>query len=124
LGGKSHELVVELLGVPTGHQGQADDRILVDADQAAGQADADTLLEVSQDGDGFVLEKAAVEQGGALAFAEAVLTGTATQVTPLLGGAIAEGNAEVALTTLAIVGALRVLVARSLLSMAKRSSVP
>jgi hypothetical protein len=114
LGGKSHEVVVEVLGVLTGLQGQADDRVLVDAGEAAGLADANTFLEMSQDGDGFVIGEAAVEQGGAVAFAEAVLAGAAGQVAALLGGAIAEGDTEVALATLTIVGALRVLAAEVL----------
>jgi len=54
VGGKSHEFVVGLLGVPAGLEGQADDGVLVDAREAAGLADADALLEVGEDGDGLV----------------------------------------------------------------------
>jgi hypothetical protein len=109
VGGKSHAFVVEVLGVPSGLEGQADDGVLVDAAQTAGLADTDALLEMGQDRKGLVLGQSAVEQGGALAFAEAVLAGPAGQVASLLGGAVAEGDAEVALAPLAVVWAVRIL---------------
>src|SRR5947199_6813728 len=65
-GGKSHEFVVELLGVPAGRQGQADHGILVNAGQATGLADADPFLEVGQGVHDFGIGESAVEQGGAL----------------------------------------------------------
>src|SRR5207237_6416723 len=58
-GGKGHELVVALLGVVAGPQGVADDGVLAHADEAAGLADADPLLEVGQDGGGLVGGQAA-----------------------------------------------------------------
>ena len=97
-----------------GLQGQADHRVLVDAGQAAGLADADALLEVGQDGDGFLVGETAVEEGGPLTLAEAVLAGTAGEITPLLGRAVAEGDAEVAQATPAVVGAVRILAAEVL----------
>jgi hypothetical protein len=54
LGGKSHEFVVELLGVLAGQQAVADDRVPVHPDQAAGLADADPLGDVLQDGHDLV----------------------------------------------------------------------
>jgi len=102
---------VEVLGVPTGLESQADDGVFVDPGQAAGLADANTFLEVGQDRDGLVVGEAAVEQGGALAVATTVLASAAGQVATLLGSARAKGNAQVALTALAVVGALRVLTA-------------
>jgi hypothetical protein len=114
LGGKSHALVVDLLGVAAGLEGQADDRVLVHPGQPAGLADADAFLDVSQDGDGFIFGQAAVEQGGALALTEAVLAATTGQTAPPLGGAVAEGDAEVALTAPAVVRALGVLAAEAL----------
>jgi hypothetical protein len=114
VGGKSHEVVVEVLGVPTGLEGEADDRVLVHSRQAAGLADANPFLEVGQDRDGLVVGQAAVEQGSALAVAEAVLAGAAGQVAALLGSAIAKGDAQVALAPLAIVGALRILATKVL----------
>jgi hypothetical protein len=105
---------VEVLGVPAGLEGEADDGVLVHPGQATGLADADPFLEVGQDGDGLVIGQTAVKQGAALAFAEAVLAGTAGQVAALLGGAITEGNTEVALPALAVVRALRILAAEVL----------
>src|SRR5262245_40023608 len=113
-GGKSHALVVEVLRVPAGHEGQADDGVLVHPGQAAGLADADALLQVGQDGGGFVLGQATVEQSRPLAFAEAVLAGAAGQVTAAFARPVAEGDAEVALAAAAIVGAVRVLAAEGL----------
>jgi hypothetical protein len=105
---------VEVFGVSAGRQGQADDGVLVDADQAAGLADADALLEVGQDGDRLLLGETAVEQGGALALAEAVLAGAAGEQPALLGGAVAESDAEVALAPAAVVSAGGVLAAKVL----------
>src|SRR5262249_18298312 len=105
---------VEVLGVPTGLKSEADDGVLVHSCQAAGLADADAFLEVGQNRDGLVIGEAAVEQGGALAVAEAGLASPAGQVAALLGGAIAEGDAQVALPPLAKVGAFRILAAKVL----------
>src|SRR5262249_62425204 len=58
-GGKSHELVVGLLGVGTGPQGVADDGIFIDADQACGLADATAVLQVLADGHGPTLPQSA-----------------------------------------------------------------
>jgi hypothetical protein len=113
-GGKSHALVVDVPGVAAGLQGQADHRVFVDAAKAAGLADADALLEVGQDGDGLVFGEAAVEQGRALALAEAVLAGPAGQIAPLFTRAVAEGDAEVAQAAPAVVGALGALAAEGL----------
>jgi len=110
-GGKSHEVVVELAGVVAGHEGEPDNSVLVDPGQAAGLADADALLQVSQDGEEFIAGQAAVKQGRALALAEAILAGAAGQAAAFLGGAVAEGDAEVAVAAPAVVGAARVLAA-------------
>src|SRR4051794_37163672 len=106
VGGKSHEFVVELLSVVASLQGQADHGVLVDAAQAAGLANADAFPEVGQDRDGLVIGESAVEEGGPLAFAEAVLAGAAGEVAPLRGGAVAEGDAEVAQAPLTVVAAV------------------
>jgi hypothetical protein len=113
-GGKSHELVVEVEGVAARLEGQAADGVRGDARQAAGLADADPLLEVGEDGKGFLLGEATVKQGGPLPLAEAMLAGAAGEVTPLLGGAVAEGDAEVAQTPLAIVSTVGILAAEVL----------
>jgi hypothetical protein len=105
---------VEVLGVATCLEGQADHRVLVDADEAGGLADAHALAEVGQDGQGLVLGQSAVEEGGALPLAEAVLAGAAGEATPLLVSAVTEGHAEVAQAALAVVGACGILAAKGL----------
>jgi hypothetical protein len=109
-GGKSHDAVVEFLSVLAGEDGQADDGIFVDANQAARLADATTLLQVLENGDGFVLREFAVEQGRALAFGEALLAGAAGQDAALVG-TVAEADAEVVAAALAVVFAVGVLAA-------------
>jgi hypothetical protein len=105
LGGKGHEAVVEVLGVFAGPQAVADDGVLIDADEAAGLADAAALGEVVQDGDGLVLAQARAEQGGAFPLGEACLTSTAGEHAALFAGAVAEADAEVVAAALAEVGA-------------------
>src|SRR5215831_12466575 len=77
VGGKSHELVVGLLGVAAGPQGVADDGVFIDPGQACGLADTAAVLEVLQDGNRLALGQPAGEQGGARALGEAVLAGAA-----------------------------------------------
>jgi hypothetical protein len=101
---------VEFLGVPAGDYGQADDSVFVDAHQAARLADAATLLQVLQDGEGFVLREFAMEQGRAFAFGEALLAGAAAQDTALVG-TVAKTDAQVVAVTPAVVGAVGVLAA-------------
>jgi len=101
---------VEFLGVLASADGQAHDGVFVDAHQAAGLADAATLLQVLQDGDGFVLREFAVEQGRAFTFGEALLAGAAAQDAALVG-TVAEADAQVVAATLAVVSAVGVLAA-------------
>jgi hypothetical protein len=61
-GGKSHDLVVGILGVPSGQQGQPGDRVLVDPDQAGGLADAAALGQVLQDRRDLVVGEPGVEE--------------------------------------------------------------
>ena len=109
-GGKSHEFLVGLLGVGAGLEGVANDGVLIDARQASGLPDATTVLEVLEDGNGFVVGQSCAEQGGALALGEAPLAGAAGEHAALLL-AVAEGDAEVALAAQAVVRALGVLTA-------------
>jgi len=67
LGGKSHEFVVQLLGVVAGPQAVAGHGVFTDPQQAAGLADAAALGEVVQQGHGLLVGQAAVKQGSALA---------------------------------------------------------
>jgi hypothetical protein len=99
---------VELLGVLTGEEGQPCYGVLVDADQAAGLADAATLLQVLEDREDFVLGEFAAVQRGAFAFGEALLASTTGQDTALLVGAIAEADPQVVATALAVVRAVEV----------------
>src|SRR4051812_8535803 len=110
-GGKSHDFVVDVLGVLAGHHGQANHGVLVDADQATGLTDPTTLLEVLQDRQGSVVGEFATVQGRALAFREALLASAAGQDAALLVGAVAEADAQIAEAALAVVGTLLVLTA-------------
>src|SRR3712207_6154672 len=105
-GGKSHEFVVELLGVRAGDHGQAGHGILVDADQAAGLAHPTTLLQVLQDREGLVLGKFAAVQRGAFPFREALLAGPAGQDTAVFVGPVAKANPQVVPAAVAVVGAI------------------
>ena len=102
---------MDVAGVLAGHHGQPDDRVFRDADQAAGLADATTFLEVLEDGDSLVVGELATEQGGALTFGEAVLTGAAGEKAELFVLAVAEGDAEVVEAPAAVVLAVGVLAA-------------
>ena len=77
---------MELLGVAAGLEAEADDGVLVDADQAAGLADAAAVGQVPQDRDGLVAGQAGVEQGRALALGEAGLAGAAAEQPPVVAG--------------------------------------
>jgi hypothetical protein len=109
LGGKSQQLVVELLGVVTGPQGRADDRVLVRARQSAGLTDAAALLEVGEDVEDLVVGEAGAKQGSALA----LLAGAAGEQAALLVLTLAEGAAAVVAAAAAVVGALGVLAAET-----------
>jgi hypothetical protein len=113
VGGKAQQLVVELLGVVAGPQGVADDGVLIDADEAAGLADAAALLEVGEDIEDLVVGEAGVEQGRAFPLGEALLAGAAGEQAALLVLAVAEGDAEVVAAAAAVGGALRVLAAEA-----------
>jgi hypothetical protein len=67
-GGKSHELVVEVLGLVAGEGDVSQDGVLGDADESAGGADAAALADVPEDGDGLLGGQLAAFEGGALAF--------------------------------------------------------
>jgi hypothetical protein len=112
LGGKSHEFVVELLGVLAGAKAVADDGVLADAHQAAGLADAAALGEVVQDGEGFFGTQAGVEQGRALAFGEACLAGLAVEQAAWWRS-IACADGEIAVASFTVVGTVGVLTAES-----------
>jgi hypothetical protein len=103
-GGKSHEFVVELFGVLTGDDGQAHDRVLVNADQATGLAHAATLLQMPEDGERFVVGQFGTIQRRAFTFREAFLAGATGENAPLFVGAVAETNTQIVEAALAVVG--------------------
>ena len=61
VGGKSHELVVELAGVAAGEPGVAGDGLAVDFRQPGRLAGADALGEVLEDGECLAVGEAGVE---------------------------------------------------------------
>src|SRR5438552_5114725 len=110
-GGKSHALVVDVLGLLARDQGQPHHRVFVDSDEAAGLTHAATFLQMLEDRERFLLGEFAVIQGGAFALGEAFLTGAAGEHTAFLVGAITEAHADVIQAAAAVVGALRILAA-------------
>jgi hypothetical protein len=111
-GGNGYQFVVESAGVFAGQQAVTDNGVLVDADQTAGLADAAPLGDVVQDRDDLAVRQSGVEQGRTLAFGEASLAGAAGEQAATLR-AVAEADAEVSQTPLAVVGARRVLAAEA-----------
>jgi hypothetical protein len=109
LGGKAHQLVVEQVGVFASFEGIANDGAFIDAGEAAGGADSAAFFEVVEDLAHFVVGEMGVQEWGAFAFGEALLAGAASAATSLFVGAVAEGDAEVAVAAAAVIGALRVL---------------
>jgi hypothetical protein len=110
-GGKSHEFVVDLLGVLAGDHGQANHGILVDPHEATGLSDPTILLEMVQDSHRLVVGEFAAVQSGPLAFGETVLASAARQDTGGFGGPIAETDPQVVQVPAAIISAGRVLAA-------------
>jgi hypothetical protein len=110
LGGKSHELVVELLGLLAGEQAKADHGVLVHPDEATGLPYAAALRDVVQQVHDFLLRQAAVEQRRSLALGETGFTGSAPQQPSLLGTVVSR-HLQVAVATFAVIGTLRILAA-------------
>jgi hypothetical protein len=104
-GGKAHEFVVGVLGVPAGVAGEAHDGVAVDADEALGLADAAALAEVGEDGVGDRIVEPAVEQGGAFAFGEAPLARLAVEQAAVVG-AVAGAHGDVARAATAVLRAV------------------
>ena len=85
--------------------GEADHRVLVDSDQAAGLTDAATLLQMLEYRERFFLGKFRTVQRRAFAFREALLAGAAGQDTTLLVGPITETDAQIVAAAVAVVEA-------------------
>jgi hypothetical protein len=92
-----------------GPQGIAGDGVLIDTGQPSGLAGAAAILEVLHDAEGLHMGQPGAKEGRAFAFGEAGLTGTTGEHATLLAGAIAEADAQVALTPQTVVGTLGVL---------------
>jgi hypothetical protein len=112
-GGKSHELVVSVVGVIAGQPGEPDDRVAVDTDEALGLSDAAALAEVLEHGAGLVLGQVGVEQGRALALGEAVLAAVAVEQPDVVLLAVAGADGEVAGAPMAVEWAVGVLAAEA-----------
>jgi hypothetical protein len=110
-GGKSHEFVVEVVGVLASEDRQAYHGVLVDADQATGLTDAATLVQVLEHRERFHLRELGAVQRRTFAFGEALLAGPAGQDAAFLVGSIAEAHPQVVAAALTVVGAVGVLAA-------------
>jgi hypothetical protein len=112
-GGKSHEFVVEFSGVLAYSSAVADHRVAVDADLPGGGSDPVAVGQVPDHGDGLVLGQARPEQGGALPLGEPGLAGATVEQPDGLGLAVVASDGQIAVSPLAIVGAIRVLAAET-----------
>jgi hypothetical protein len=112
-GGKGHEFVVAVSGVPPGPACQPHHGVAVDADEPLGLPDPVAFDQVLQDGDGLLLGQAAVEQWGTFAFGEAGLACLAVKQPDLLMFAVPVADREVAGVALSVEGAVVVLAAEA-----------
>src|SRR3954468_876153 len=113
-GGKSHQLVVEVVGVAAGLAQVAGDGVLVDFDQAAGGPGAGALADVLQDADGLVQGKPGVFQRGAFALGEGAFAAAAVGHADALAPARPTAEIQVALAAFAPVRAVGILAAEVL----------
>jgi hypothetical protein len=102
-GGKSHELVVDLVRVATGQPAVAHYRVAVHLHEPFGLADAAPLGQVLQDRDGLVLGETRLIKGGPLPFGEATTARAAFQDPILLSHTATAMNAEVQTTPSAVI---------------------
>ncbi len=106
-GGKSHDLVVGLLGVLTGQEGQPGDGALADAHQSGGLSGPAAVVEVLQDAQDPVVGKFGVEEGRPLELGEPGLAGVAVQEAVVILAVVA-ADGEVAGAAAAVFRAVRV----------------
>jgi hypothetical protein len=109
-GGKSHDLVVGLLGVLTGQEGQPGDGALADAHQSGGLSGPAAVVEVLQDAQDPVVGKFGVEEGRPLELGEPGLAGVAVQEAVVILAVVA-ADGEVAVAAAAVLRAVRVVAA-------------
>jgi hypothetical protein len=112
-GGKSHELVVELLGVFAHPSAVANHRIAVHAHQPRGGSHPGAVGQVFDHRDGLLLGQARSEQGCPLPLREPGFAGPAVEEPMVLGLAVAATNSQIAVAPLARIGAIRVLTAEA-----------
>jgi hypothetical protein len=107
-GGKSHAILVGLLGVLARQFAVAADGGPIDADQSGGFSDATTFPDMFQDGSGLLLRESGVEEHRASSLGKTGFARGAVKHTPLLVRAIAIADREVLGVAFAEVGALGV----------------
>ncbi len=112
-GGKSHELVLSVVGMPAGGAGESYDGVAVDADEAPGGSHAAALAEVLEDREGPLFRQMAAVQRRALALGEAGAAGVAIELPVLLGFAVAAADREVAGVAAAVELAVGILAAEA-----------
>jgi hypothetical protein len=104
---------MSVVGMGPGGPGQADDGVAMDADEAAGLADAVTLGQVLQDRDGGRFGEMAAVQRRALALGEASPAGVAIELAELLVLAVTAADREVGGVASAVEAAVGILAAES-----------
>jgi hypothetical protein len=110
-GGKSHEFVVELLGLLARQKAEAEHRIPIHADEPAGLPDAAPFGDVVQQRHDLVVGQKAAKQRSSFSLGEAGLAGAAAEQASLLG-AVAAGDGQVAVIAFAVVRAIGILAAK------------
>jgi len=108
-GGKSHELVMSVAGMSSGHLRQAGDGVSVDVHQASGPSEDVALGEVLEHGAGLLVGQVGLEQGRALALGEAVLAGFAVVQADVIVVAVGCADGEVPCVAAAVERANRLL---------------
>jgi hypothetical protein len=109
-GGKSHDLVVGVLGVLTGQECQPGDGVLADPHQPGGLSGATAVVEMLQDPGDFVVVELGVEVRRPLELGEPGLAGLAIQEAVVIFAVVA-ADREVAGAAAAVLRAVRVLTA-------------
>jgi hypothetical protein len=112
-GGKSHELVVELLGVRAGEPAVVNHRVAVHSDEPAGRPNTAPLGEVLKERDDLVHGELGAKQGRPFPLGESAAAPAAVEQTILLLFTVPGADRQIAGATLAVVGAVLVLAAEA-----------
>jgi hypothetical protein len=91
-GGKSHDLVVGVLGAFAGQAGQANDSVAMDTHEACGGPDATSFLEMAKDRHDRVVGELGAEEDGPFVLRERVSAAIAAEesVSALLAEAVVD----------------------------------